>query len=67
MKNLSSIRVYPSNIELIDTEGNFYAISTDGLIGVLSREEWEEDETIRLFDDDSRLSILDKMKSHDIF
>ena len=65
-KKIEQIKFYPGNLEIFDNEGNNYSISFDGFKGVLTREEWQEDEVIQIFDEDSQERILNDLELHQI-
>jgi hypothetical protein len=66
MKKLSSLKMYPANLQIWDTDGNSYSINTDGLKGELTEKEWREDETIKLFDKEGQDKIIDTLLLHEI-
>lgn len=70
MKNLTSIKHYPSNFEVVykeKKETKTHSLSYDGLKGELTRKEWDKDCFIADFDEIDREKILDYMNIFEIF
>lgn len=71
MKNLISIKHYPSNFEVAYDENNETIVHSslcyDGLKGELTREEWKKDCFIADFDEIDQEKILDYMNIYEIF
>lgn len=65
-KQLSTIKHYPSNFELFDTNGNYYHLSYDGLKGELTESEWRENEIIQAFDNESQDKIIDTLRTYEV-
>ena len=70
MKNLVSIKHYPSNFEITfeeEQETIVHSLSYDSLKGVLTRKEWEKNCFIADFDEIDQEKILDYMNIFEIF
>lgn len=64
---VSSIKMYPSNMVVWDTLGNSHSIDLDGQLGEFTRDEWSDDPTIVLFDNEGQERILDTLATAGYF
>ena len=64
MRKLDKIKLYPSNFDIFDSEGDYYCLDFDGLTNELTEAEWKEDPIISQFDEESQDKILWKIGNY---